>query len=270
MRSSELAQMAGVTVRTLRHYHKMGLLPEPPRRENGYREYPTAAAARLMRIKNLTSLGFPLERIKAMLDAEDAARLQAGEGDPALAVEQALDELDAQLKARIADLQNQRRIIARLKAEGSIPDVSPEHARFLAAYSAHETQPELMRYEKDALALSESLLSPSSMSLLTDFQNILMEQDLVGAYADINRRILTLPPDADEAFQQAIVDDALALFGPILDKLDLASAEGADDELADRLLESYDREQHPPGQVALIERIENEVLALIERMFEGE
>lgn len=31
MKSSELAKLAGVSVRTLRHYHAIGLLPEPPR-----------------------------------------------------------------------------------------------------------------------------------------------------------------------------------------------------------------------------------------------
>ena len=35
MLSSELAELAGVTVRTLRHYHQIGLLPEPPRTAGG-------------------------------------------------------------------------------------------------------------------------------------------------------------------------------------------------------------------------------------------
>ena len=39
MRSGELAALAGVTVRTLRHYHQIGLLPEPERGGNGYRDY---------------------------------------------------------------------------------------------------------------------------------------------------------------------------------------------------------------------------------------
>ena len=36
---SELANLVGVTVRTVRHYHRLGLLPEPERRGNGYRSY---------------------------------------------------------------------------------------------------------------------------------------------------------------------------------------------------------------------------------------
>jgi len=39
MRIGELAAIAGVTTRTVRHYHRIGLLPEPERQSNGYREY---------------------------------------------------------------------------------------------------------------------------------------------------------------------------------------------------------------------------------------
>ena len=53
MKSSEIAKLAGVSVRTLRHYHAIGLLPEPPRGENGYRDYSAGDLARLLRIKRL-------------------------------------------------------------------------------------------------------------------------------------------------------------------------------------------------------------------------
>ena len=50
MRSNDVAKLAGVTVRTLRHYHQLGLLPEPPRQANGYRDYSPADVARVLRI----------------------------------------------------------------------------------------------------------------------------------------------------------------------------------------------------------------------------
>ena len=73
MKSSEIAKLAGVSVRTLRHYHAIGLLPEPPRGENGYRDYSAGDLARLLRIKRLASLGFPLARIGDVLDEIDPA-----------------------------------------------------------------------------------------------------------------------------------------------------------------------------------------------------
>lgn len=39
MRIGEIAALAGVTPRTVRHYHHLGLFPEPARLPNGYREY---------------------------------------------------------------------------------------------------------------------------------------------------------------------------------------------------------------------------------------
>ena len=72
MRSKELADLAGVTVRTLRHYHQMDLLPEPPRAENGYRSYGALDLVRVLRIKRLASLGMPLQQVKHMLESESS------------------------------------------------------------------------------------------------------------------------------------------------------------------------------------------------------
>ena len=52
MRSGEIARLAGVTVRTLRHYRSIGLLPEPNRSDNGYCEYTLDDLLRLLRIKH--------------------------------------------------------------------------------------------------------------------------------------------------------------------------------------------------------------------------
>lgn len=94
MRSKEIADLAGVTVRTLRHYRKIGLLREPERAENGYCEYTVNDLVRLLRIKTLSSLGFSLVDIAHMLDADDAA--QGGS-----AYDDKLDELDRELASQI-------------------------------------------------------------------------------------------------------------------------------------------------------------------------
>lgn len=39
MRIKELAEATGVDVDTIRYYEKQGLLPEPARQDNGYRNY---------------------------------------------------------------------------------------------------------------------------------------------------------------------------------------------------------------------------------------
>jgi DNA-binding transcriptional MerR regulator len=66
---SQLATYAGVTVRAVRHYHHIGLLPEPERNQSGYRTYDAAAVVRLIRINTLAGAGVPLARVHELLDA---------------------------------------------------------------------------------------------------------------------------------------------------------------------------------------------------------
>ena len=63
---SRLATYAGVTVRAVRHYHQIGLLPEPERTYSGYRTYDAAAVVRLIRIRTLADAGVPLARVQEL------------------------------------------------------------------------------------------------------------------------------------------------------------------------------------------------------------
>ncbi|MGV8871454.1 MAG: MerR family transcriptional regulator [Rhodococcus sp. (in: high G+C Gram-positive bacteria)] len=67
MRIGSLADAAGTTPRTVRHYHRIGLLAEPRRLANGYREYSIDDVVRLMRIRWLAECGMPLGEIAAAL-----------------------------------------------------------------------------------------------------------------------------------------------------------------------------------------------------------
>ena len=76
---AELAERAGISGRTLRHYHRIGLL-EPERvGTNGYRYYGSDAVARLQRILLLRDTGMPLVEISAVLNAPEtpAAEVEA-------------------------------------------------------------------------------------------------------------------------------------------------------------------------------------------------
>lgn len=118
MRSSEIANIAGVSTRTLRHYHALELLAEPPRKENGYREYSVFDLARVLQIKRLAALGFSLAHIKDMLDQE-----QSADEDTPHILQHALDELDHELALEIKRLKEQRRVIKTLREEGLDPSV---------------------------------------------------------------------------------------------------------------------------------------------------
>jgi DNA-binding transcriptional MerR regulator len=70
-RVSEFAEKAGVTVRTLHHYDRLGLLKPSGRTEAGYRLYSERDFARLQQIVTLKFIGLPLANIRALLDSSD-------------------------------------------------------------------------------------------------------------------------------------------------------------------------------------------------------
>lgn len=95
----ELAELASTTVNTIRHYHRVGLLDEPERRYNGYKQYEMQHLVTLLRIRRLADLGLPLSQMHD---------LSAGpEG-----VAYVLRELHAELQMSIERLQGVRADIA--------------------------------------------------------------------------------------------------------------------------------------------------------------
>jgi DNA-binding transcriptional MerR regulator len=70
-RVSDFAEKAGVTVRTLHHYDRLGLLKPSGRTEAGYRLYGEHDFARLQQIVTLKFIGLPLRQIKDLLDRSD-------------------------------------------------------------------------------------------------------------------------------------------------------------------------------------------------------
>ncbi len=70
---SEFAEATGVTVRTLHHYDRIGLLKPTGRSGGGYRLYGSGDLARLQQIVALKFLGFPLKQIKELLERRPVA-----------------------------------------------------------------------------------------------------------------------------------------------------------------------------------------------------
>lgn len=75
MNIGAVSEASGVSQRMIRHYEKIGLIPAPPRRDSGYRDYSQADVYRLRFIANSRDLGFPIEEIRALLGLwSDSAR----------------------------------------------------------------------------------------------------------------------------------------------------------------------------------------------------
>lgn len=96
LKVGELARRSGLTVRTLHHYHAIGLLTPSARADNGYRLYGRDDIARLHQIQAMRRFGLPLAEIGAYLD-------------------QPATPLDAIISKQIAMLDRQIQQAARLR-----------------------------------------------------------------------------------------------------------------------------------------------------------
>lgn len=73
----KLADAAGISVETVRYYQRRGLLEEPQRVENGFREYSEQDVRRLRFIRRAQDLGFSLDAIAelaSLSETKDQAR----------------------------------------------------------------------------------------------------------------------------------------------------------------------------------------------------
>ncbi|ADG10284.1 Cu(I)-responsive transcriptional regulator [Caulobacter segnis] len=78
MNIGQASAATGVSQRMIRHYEKIGLVPPPPRRDSGYRDYDQPDVNRLRFIANARDLGFPIEEIRELLSLwGDAGRASA-------------------------------------------------------------------------------------------------------------------------------------------------------------------------------------------------
>ncbi|MDT8760516.1 Cu(I)-responsive transcriptional regulator [Sphingomonas psychrotolerans] len=68
MNIGQASQASGVSQRMIRHYEKIGLIPQASRRGSGYRDYSAKDVHRLRFIANARDLGFPIEEIGKLLD----------------------------------------------------------------------------------------------------------------------------------------------------------------------------------------------------------
>lgn len=88
----QAATFVGVTIKTIRHYHRVGLLDEPGRDSSGYRRYTSTDLLRLVQVRALADTGVALAEIGDILDA-DPERLAAAVADVGRRISDRIEEL---------------------------------------------------------------------------------------------------------------------------------------------------------------------------------
>lgn len=110
MQIKQLASATGVDIETIRFYEKQGLLPEPARKENGYRDYDTTHLERLSFIRHCRALEMSLSQVAVLLGFVDQPGV--GCGDVNLLVDQQL----AKVRARLESMQALEKQLLQLRA----------------------------------------------------------------------------------------------------------------------------------------------------------
>ena len=169
-----LASYAGVTIRAVRHYHQIGLLPEPERDASGYRTYDAVAVVRLIRIRTLAEAGVPLARVRELLDADPETFAAA------------TAEIDRQLRAQIRALQEHRRRIAQLGSGDSLalPIDVVDYLDRLRATGAPEA---IIELERDAWILMSARWPEALPAVMAEKVAQLANPKIVRLYQLIGR-----------------------------------------------------------------------------------
>lgn len=190
----QLAAYAGVTIRAVRHYHQVGLLPEPERDRSGYRTYDAGAVVRLIRIRTLAEAGVPLARVQELLHADRETFAEA------------TADIDRRLRAQIRELQEHRRRIAQL-ASGDSLAVPVEVADYLAMVRDLDVPESLIEAERDAWILVAARYPDQICAFMADKVQQLQDPRTVRFYRLIGR----LGSDADADAEDGDEDESLAV-----------------------------------------------------------
>ncbi|WP_097882715.1 MerR family transcriptional regulator [Streptomyces sp. st140] len=147
----DAAAFAGCTPRAIRHYHEIGLLPEPERGGDGRRRYGYEDMIRLLWIRRMADAGIALEDIREAF-AEDPADAHGGDG-----IEAVLERVEEALAAQEAELRRQRTAVQRMRIEGSrmglLSDLVTERLKGLPEGS-------LRQADLDTLLVTERIFGP--------------------------------------------------------------------------------------------------------------
>lgn len=177
----QAAAFAGVTVKTVRHYHRRGLIDEPRRDSSGYRRYKSDQLLRLVQVRALASAGVPLAEIGPLLDA----------GAEQFAT--ALADVERRLTARIAEMTARRDALHRL-ADGDRALLPDRACAVLDRMRDLDFGADYVSGQREALVLARAMVPAGFDGFVTQLERRLDDPEFI----DLTKRGLeaeTWEPD---------------------------------------------------------------------------
>jgi DNA-binding transcriptional MerR regulator len=234
---SQLAAYAGVTVRAVRHYHQIGLLPEPERDASGYRRYGATAVVSLIKIRTLANAGVPLSQIGQMLKADPAAFAAA------------VERIDGDLRDEIERLETSRKQVAQLAA-GDALVLPPEVTSYLDRLRAIGASERMVAGERDGWILVAARWSDHIPAVIAAKHAQLDDPRLVRLY-----RLLSelLEGDPDDEARLAEAEEAADVMAELFEQAaaagELNFAAETQDDLVFDLLDGLAVEYEPRAEL---------------------
>jgi DNA-binding transcriptional MerR regulator len=226
----QLAAYAGVTVRAVRHYHQIGLLPEPDRDASGYRRYGAAAVVSLIKIRTLADAGVPLAQIGQMLQADA----------PAFA--EAVHRIDSHLREEIERLETSRQQIAQLAAGDSLA-LPPEVISYLGRLREIGVSERVVEGERDGWILVAARWPDHISEVIAAKHAQLDDPQLVRVYRVLSE--LSEGDPGDDSRLEEVADMMAGLFEQAEAAGELNFCEAAHDDLGIGVLDALAVESDP-------------------------
>ncbi|MGC5562011.1 MerR family transcriptional regulator [Streptomyces sp. FR-108] len=237
-----MAELAGTTLKTVRHYHDVGLLEEPERLPNGYKRYKINHLVRLLWIRWLVGLGMPLSRIAAMDESDEG-------------VGKLFRTIDDELAACIERQRNVRTELAGILRHHALIDLPSGFG---------EVTTDLSEPGRTFLLICSRVLEPAVLESLLEVHKFPRSQ--------VRREFDELTDKADDRYRQSLAERFVAEVVqeqqdyPLLRDLGERAASGEDPHLTEVLrrgaIELHNAAQldvltrmnaivYPKGQVAM-------------------
>jgi len=167
----QLAGYAGVSIKAVRYYHRLGLLAEPPRDASGYRRYSAQDAIDLVKIKTLAEAGVPLARVKELLIADPEQFAMA------------IAEIDHRLRQQAEKILRTRQRIAQLRGGDGL-FVSAEVADYLNQLHQLGVSRRAIQMERDLWILHQSVSPEAAAGWIADKRDAIDDPAFRAIYVD--------------------------------------------------------------------------------------
>ncbi|MHC5907226.1 MerR family transcriptional regulator [Streptomyces sp. S6] len=219
----DAAAFAGTTPRAVRHYHHIGLLPEPERGADGRRRYGYDDMIRLLWIRRMAKAGISLDDMRSAFDG-------------ARDIEDTLDRLDDALAAQEADIRRRRAAVQRLRAVGSpLGLLSP----LVTDRLGHLPEGALRPADLESLLVTERIFGPLGAAVQAGTYVVLATHPDLRAEADrLDAAVAALDDgvDPDDPRVEELAAQHCAHHRALMRAAEAAGLDAADEEL----FETYD------------------------------